>query len=644
MTGATACAMIIGVAIVGFVFLSPFLRGSATTPFGFDTPHYIWRANLVIVHGLDGLDQLDPSLQANPNPDRPANPVFAAVTDRTLGIDPGWLAYINPAVFAICVGLAGAAFAREVLEEPLWGMPLYLVLLGGSLFVVRTAVGSMDNLQVDGVLIAGATAALLFGTLRRGGAGAVLVFIGAFLIHWIFAGLFMLLLLGLAVVLVPYSYTRLRSGDRLFSTPSLRIGGVAIGSTAAAAIAIKLSTGSPLTRPHVPRRAIESKVAARIPMLRLPLSFAIAALGAVALWWPRSPRRRIGLTMLAMWALTVPVGYLVYDLRNHHLPLYRIAEFALALPILAAALGIGLVRLGWRYLRVAGAVLGALIVVGAIVIQLSVSRDAWEASPALLQPARVQQVATAAAYLEAVHAEGPVIFLTELPAYAPTSLLVRAGVPGDLVPYVRTFVGRPDDLLAGRQTVFPSEKLRTAADLSWQAVEPVLDQDYIALYLSALNPVSDPPPDAMPVAPGVFVIRGPSPPYSIPLAPVARPDTGRLIRTTIEMLVFLSVAGLGWAAGSTDSGWLSRVALSPAFGLALLVLVAMPVARLGEPLSRTAAWAIVVGTALSGWVVFALVRTVGPRLAAPAARSGEAGSEAPSSDEPDDGERPAVPG
>ena len=241
----------------------------------------------------------------------------------------------------------------------------------------------------------------------------------------------------------------------------MRIGGIALCSTAVAILALKLSTGSPLTRPHVPRRAIEVKVAQRIPMLRLPLSFAIAALGGVALWWPKSPRRRIGLAMLAMWALSVPVGYFIYDVTSHHLPLYRVADFALALPVLAAALGVGLIRLGWRHMRIAGAVLGALVVVGAVVIQLSVSRDAWKASPALLQPSRVQQVATAAAYLEAVHAERPVIFVTELPAYAPTSLLVRAGMPGDLVPYVRTFVGRSDDLLAGRKTNFPNEKLRT---------------------------------------------------------------------------------------------------------------------------------------------------------------------------------------
>lgn len=632
VTGGTAIGLILGAAIVGFVFLSPFLRGRATTPFGFDTPHYIWRSNLVIAQGLDGLARMDPRLLSNPNLDRPAAPVFAAVTDRTLGIDPGWLAYIDPAVFAICLGLAGAAFAREILEEPLWSMPIYLVLLGSSLMVVRTAVGSLDNLQVDAVLIAGAAAALLFGTLRRGGLGAVLLFVGAFLIHWIFSGLFMLLLLGLALVLAPSSLARHRRGDRLRATPSMRIGGLAIGSSIVAFVVLAISSGSSVNVPHPSRHQIETKVALRIPMLRVPLSGAVAALGTFALWWPRSPRRRIGLTMLVLWTLSVPLGYLVYALRDHHLPLYRVVEFALAVPILAAGLGVGLVWMGWRYLRVAGAVLGALVVVAGMMVQLRASADAWEGSKSLILPARSQQVATAADYLEAVHARGPVVFVTELPLYAGTSQSIRAGMPGDLVPEVRTFFGNARDLLAGRQTMFPSPALQRASDLTWGAVEPVLDQGYIALFLTTLNPVADAPADALPVAPGVFLIRGPTPASVVPLAPLPDPSPGRLIRTTLEMLAFLSLTGLGWAAGTTDSGWLSRVALAPAFGFAMLVLVAVPVARLGAPLSRTAAWAIVVATALSGWVVFSVVRATGPRRSAatqgaegsdPAARSPE---------------------
>ena len=506
-------------------------------------------------------------------------------------------------------------------------MPIYLVLLGSSLMVVRTAVGSLDNLQVDAVLIAGATAALLFGTRRRGGVGAVLLFAAAFLIHWIFSGLFMLLLLGLALVLIPASLAGRRRGERLRATPSVRIGGLAIGSSAVAFLVLAISSGSSVNIPHPSRHAIETKLAARIPMLRVPLSGVVAVLGTFALWWPRSSRRRVGLAMLVLWTLSVPVGYLVYAAGNHHLPLYRVVEFALAVPILAAGLGVGLVWMGWRNLGAVGAILGALVVVAGMVVQLRASADAWEGSKALMLPARSQQVATAAAYLEAVHARGPVVFVTELPLYAGTSQSIRAGMPGDLVPQVRTFFGDARDLLAGRQTMFPDPALQRASDLTWGAVEPVLDQGYIALFLTTLNPVADAPPDALPVAPGVFVIRGPAPASVVPLAALPAPSPSRLIRTTLEMLAFLSLTGLGWAAGTTDSGWLSRVALSPAFGFAMLVLVAVPVARLGAPLSRTAAWAIVVATALSGWVVFSVVRATGSRRSA--ATQGAEGSSPP---------------
>ena len=230
-------------------------------------------------------------------------------------------------------------------------------------------------------------------------------------------------------------------------------------------------------------------------------------------------------------------------------------------------------------------------------------------APSLQLPARVQQVATAAAYLEAIHPEGPVIFVTGLPSYPYTDRLIRAGMPGDLVPRVRTFVGHANDLLAGRQTIFPAGRLQGASKVSWHAIEPVLDQNYVAIYLITLNPLDGPPAYATPVAPGIFVLKGAPPGITVGLAPLVVPGKGRLLLTTIEMLAFLFLAGIGWAAGTTDTGWISRVALAPAFGLAMLVAFAIPVARLGAPLSRTTAWAIVAVTSVAGWAVFALVRS-----------------------------------
>ena len=611
VTAATAAGMVLACAIVGFVFLSPFLSGKATTPFGFDTPHYAWRSNLVIARGLDGLHAVDPVLVVNPNPDRPAYPVFAALVDHVAGVDPGWLAYVAPSVFAICAGLAAAAFGREALEEPLWAFPVYVILVGASLFVVRTAVGSADNLQADSVLLAGGTAALLFAARRRAGTGAVLVFLGAFLIHWIFTGLFMALLLGVAVVLVPYSYRRWSRGESVWSTPSARIGAVTSFSLAGAFLALNQTPDFTVKAPVVPLRQIEFKVKVRIPLLRLPFHLAVGAAGLVALWWPRSTLRRLAMVLLGLWAVSVPLGFAMYAARNHHFPIYRVAEFALALPLLGSALVVGLVRLGWAKLRLVGAVLGTVVVVAAAAATVSIGRDAWEASPAIMTPERVQQVATAATYLEAVRPSGPVIFVASLPARVPADRVIRAGMPGDVVGQVRLFVGRSDDLLAGRQSLFPNGgPIQGASNVTWPGIEAVLDQDYVAMYLSALNPALPPPRDARMIATGVYVIRGPSTPASVPLAPLPAPDHGRLVMSAIAVLLYLVFTGLGWSAGLLDAGWLSRVGLAPAFGLATTTLAAAPVADLGRPFSSATAWAISLATALLGWAVFAGVAFV----------------------------------
>ncbi len=491
-------------------------------------------------------------------------------------------------------------------------MPIYLVLLGSSLMVVRTAVGSLDNLQVDAVLIAGATAALLFGTLRRGGSGAVLLFVGAFLIHWIFSGLVHAPAAGSRArprALVP----REAIGAATGCARPHRCGSVAWPSAppSSAFVVLAISSGSSVNVPHPSRHQIETKVAERIPMLRVPLSGAVAALGTFALWWPRSPRRRIGLTMLVLWTLSVPVGYLVYALRGHHLPLYRVVEFALAVPILAAGLGVGLVWIGLAVPAGGGRGPGRPGRRGGRCGPAPRERGTRGRGPSPSSlPARVQQVATAADYLEAVHARGPVVFVTELPALR-GGRVNRSGrgcrgiwcqrcEPSSAVRAISSRGGR---------RCSRSPDLQRASDLTWRGGRT---RTRSGLHRAV-------PHHAEPRG-GCSRRRAPRRARRLP-DPWPCPCVRRAARSRcptraraassaprLEMLVFLSLTGLGWAAGTTDSGWLSRVALSPAFGFAMLVLVAVPVARLGAPLSRTAAWAIVVATALSGWVVFSVVR------------------------------------
>jgi hypothetical protein len=607
-TGRTLAACFVGSAvaavIVGSLFLSPFLARKVTTPYGFDTPHYIWRSNLVIAQGLNGLHAIDPLLRINPKPDRPAYPVFASLALHVARIPPGGLAFVVPVVFAVALGMAAGAFAVEVLEEPPWAFPVYLAIVGLSLVVVRTAVGSSDNLQVDSVLIAGGTAAMLFSVGRRGGVAALLLFLAAFQIHWILSSVFMLLLFGVAVVLLPFSYRRWREGLSPWSTPSVRMGAVVAGSLGLGLSAVALTPDFHFAAPVITLKQIEDKVKIRIPLLRVPLSVAIAVLGAIVLWWPRSRIRRFGLALLALWVLSIPLGFALYAAKHHHFPVYRVVEFALALPILAAALVVGIARLLVARLRLFGAVAGATLIAAATVVAFTSGRNMWEVSPQIMTPQRVQQVATASRYLTEVRANEPIVFVSNIPTYTPTDRVIRAGLPGDLVPLARLYVGTSDDLLAGRQTAVEEPgPFRSASRVSWRGVQEIVDKPYIALYLTSLNPTAPLPTKATLLAPGVFLLKGPQPAFPIEAAPRPEPDRGKIVVDAIVLLAFVLLPGLGWSAGLLDVSWLSRVGLAPAFGMATLMLAGIPVAMIGKPLGGVTSWAIVVGTALAGWIV-----------------------------------------
>jgi hypothetical protein len=470
--------------------------------------------------------------------------------------------------------------------------------------------------MADAVLIVGAAAALLFADRRRGGAGAVALFIACFFIHWIFLGLFLLLLLGVALVLAPASLRAVRGGERPISTPSPRLLGVVLGTVAGTFAAFLLAPGFAVTKPVLTVESIEGKMASRIPALRLPLSGLLATGGAVALWWPRSALRRSGLALLGLWALSVPAALLGYGLLHHRFAAYRVAEFAIALPLLAGAAFVGLARVGWARFRVAGAVAGAAVLAAGVALTVITGWHAWGDESGIMLPARVQQVATAATYLRSVHAKGPVVFVVSTPALVPADRVIRAGVPGSLVPSVRIFDGRSQDLLAGRPTDRPpGSDAQANSSASWPAVRAVLHEPYIALYLSSFNPAFGPPDGATSLSPGLWLIKGPTPPAAIEAAPAPDPDPWRLASASVLVLLFLAVAGVGWTVSLLDVGWLARAALAPAVGAAAISLATIPLSHLAGPIVAAEAWAVYLALAAGGWVLLVIrvrMRTRGP--------------------------------
>ena len=308
------CYVMVPVVALGTLYLLPYLRGEAIAPLGFDTPHYLWRANLVHAFGLDALSSI-PVPFLNPNADRPGFPVLASLIQTAKGPSPGMLVFLVPAIAAIAIGGAAGAFAVEVLDEPQWSFPLYAVLVGGSLAVVQTASGSLDNLTADSVVLAAATVALIAASGRRGVIAGGILIAAALLIHWIIAALLMMLLALLASFLLPASIDRREAGARLRDTPSGRLVAVLGSGSVIALFGLSISR-TELHTPQIGKARILNKVAARIPSLRLWLTIPLAVAGSACLWWlRRSTLRRWGCLFLGCWVAVLAVGaYGILDL------------------------------------------------------------------------------------------------------------------------------------------------------------------------------------------------------------------------------------------------------------------------------------------------------------------------------------------
>ncbi|HJV04815.1 MAG TPA: hypothetical protein VJ868_06090, partial [Actinomycetota bacterium] len=85
-----AALVLISAALVAGTFLS-LHRPEAGAPPGFDTPWYVWRANVVTAEGLEGLQAI-PSVSRPPEI-RPGYPVLAGFLDDVAGAPPFALAF-----------------------------------------------------------------------------------------------------------------------------------------------------------------------------------------------------------------------------------------------------------------------------------------------------------------------------------------------------------------------------------------------------------------------------------------------------------------------------------------------------------------------------------------------------------------------
>jgi len=613
------------VAVTAVVLAAPFLHlyshEQLRVPLGFDTPKYVWRANLV---GGEGVGSLAGSAPTSYKVDagRVGQPVLASLVHAVVGVSPFRFSFVAPAVMAVVIGLATGALAVGPLREPPWAFPVYAITVGASVNVFLTGVGYADNLIVDGIAVAIAAVALAVSGGRASIGAVAVLFAGGVLTHSVFMLLLGLILACVVAASLPESVlARRRNRTPLVRTPAARLAVAIAVAVVAVVVAVLVTPSHPRGAPAVPRSVSLAKLGLFAPRYRFAVLGAAAAAGIVALWWPKDPTRRRGMVLALIWGLSALAAVVALVKLHESVPAHRVVGFAFGIPIMAAAAVTGVARLltsrGPIVVRAVGGLAGAALVLAGLGYTVATGYHAWSESSHSIDPDAYEQALTAGRYLEKARIDRPVIFvmnpLTREPRLAlyENFGLVRAAVPPNVISRTFVYLGDPARLRQGRPTLRPHQKgYDKISRRYFKYLGPYLGADPVVFFLQAQNPFS-PPIDrlrgAWPITPNVVLLDGPrvhsARPAAVSLTPLSQ---GTLSGWTAGILALLFVAGLGWSAALVDGGWWERAALAPAIGVAALVLVGLVGNRLGAGLLGSSGTVLAATTVVLGWGAFGI--------------------------------------
>jgi hypothetical protein len=221
-----------------------------------------------------------------------------------------------------------------------------------------------------------------------------------------------------------------------------------------------------------------------------------------------------------------------------------------------------------------------------------------------------------AGYLRSIDARKPVVMVADPANDGGIRFLkarlntVRALAPEAIFLRIVTYLGDERNLLRGlptRRSGDDSTTFNAASAQTWPAVRSEIEADPIILVVrpwvrsSTWKRVAD---RAVPGDPDIAVLRGPVPSGVVrfPLKPdVSRSQAAVRISSA---LLLLGLLGGGWSArASTGRGsGLDAIALAPAFGLCLVVLIGIAVALLGGDPGGPAGLSTVALAGAIGWV------------------------------------------
>lgn len=623
---------LVGLAVAGF-FLGLYLPKEDPMPMGWDTPRYLGQTTFVAERGLAGVpDELPPPVKTLDS--RAAGfPVIALTLSGLFGTNTFTMAVVMPIAAAMAVALAAGAFVSFSLHRSPWEMGLIALVVGLSPAIIRLMAPETytDNLFALAVF----TAALvpLLSALReeRGLAASVLLLAAGGLAHPSFLGIFLVILILVALAYIPRSWTVWRSREAsLLSTPSARLGMIAAAAAGLTGAALSGLLSATPDAPKLTRGELSKKLREDLPLYLFPLTLPLAVLGLGSLAAlsrgrggraGRNGRERFAAGFLVKlslaWALVAGIGVLLFALGRLS-PAHRFLAFLLPLPVLV---GLGLLaaarRVGASGRRAAGVVLAAglagLTALGLWAYYLNIPHQRgieWLETP------KVQEAATAAAYLEGagIPPEEPVVFVvddlgTNPLSYVPEmAYILRSGLPAERIEHAYFYVGDPELYLMGEPTYRPRPRTyNTNVDRFWPAVRRLLPQQPVALLLSSYNLAYGEYVGAHPdriAGPNLAVLSGPLP--SEPVTPPSIPNGPRSwIRGSAILLataIVLTAIGLAWGLALLPRRLrpFEILGLAPALGIGFLILGGVVMDALGVRLGGAGGAATVGAVAATG--------------------------------------------
>jgi len=591
-------------AVVALFLLDPVIR-HFRYPVGWDAPYYVWRAAAVPVDGLTRLGAV-----------RSGSPLLFALLMRATGQNAFTIASVVPPILAGVVGLGAAATVRTGLRiRPMW-VPVIGVLAWVGFGRAGIMNGHFDRLANAALVLGAFAAAIAFAGSGRGAGAVAVLLAGAGLAEWPFwAFAVAILLLAIGLFARPAVRTRLagRPAPSVPARPLLW----AMGASAAFTALLFLvhppggRVGPSLNRPSL-RRLLRARFLDRVrdPLRYLAFPLALAGGLVTARARPEGPaavRQEEGAArglflclMVSGVAATVVAG--VAQAAGIPVAGARLTSYLFAVPIMAGVL------VWWVAGRLAVHLPGAWGTVAAVAVVLLVvggfGAVAWQTGRDRIpyfEPEGVREVAAAGEYVARFAPGARVDYLVANPHGDGATggrwwHETRAVLPPSQVVTADRFTGPPDEFLS-----------TTPGD----TIGIVLRRYNRAGYGGALSDGS-----GIAVAPGVVALRGPDP--GGPIASVPPPQSDLRLRNLAWLLpslvALLFVAGSGWAAALLPPDAVTRVAVAPALGTAVLSIAALAWERLGFGFASWEALLIVATSTAAGWaaVRFGRVRRPGP--------------------------------